>query len=66
MPDPQPDSPDDQSVEAPSSSSEPTPRHPPQELLSKTTTDEQEIGWGDAPSEYSDEWYLAERPPHHQ
>jgi hypothetical protein len=34
--------------------------------LPKTTSDERDIGWGDVPSEYTDEWYLAERPPHHE
>ena len=35
------------------------------EVLPSVTRDEQEIGWGDEPSGYSDEWYRSQRPPHH-
>jgi hypothetical protein len=57
---------DDAPGSAPSSSPARAPRYPAEDLLPKTTSDESELGWGDSPSEYSDDWYLAERPPHHE
>ncbi len=35
-------------------------------VLPDTTRDEQDVGWGDEPSERDDEWYRRERPPHHE
>ena len=35
------------------------------ELLPSQTTDDSDEGWGDRPSGRDDDWYLAERPPHH-
>jgi hypothetical protein len=33
-------------------------------VLPKSPRDD-EVGWGDEPSERDDEWYRRERPPHH-
>jgi hypothetical protein len=30
------------------------------------SSDERELGWGDRPAGYDDEWYLDQRPPHHE
>jgi hypothetical protein len=50
----------------PSSSPSAAPqRQPGEDLLPQRSTDEAELGWGDGPGEYGDDWYLAERPPHH-
>ncbi|MEO6701905.1 MAG: hypothetical protein ABI140_12935 [Jatrophihabitantaceae bacterium] len=35
------------------------------EVLPRRSSDEADIGWGDRPSAFDDDWYLAERPPHH-
>jgi hypothetical protein len=64
--DQRPEAPDDEPGATPSSSPTAGRRHHPDEVLPKTTSDERDIGWGDVPSEYTDEWYLAERPPHHE
>jgi hypothetical protein len=55
----------DSSVQGPSSSAAPSRRHPIGEVLPTVTSDERELGWGDEPSGYSDDWYRNERPPHH-
>jgi hypothetical protein len=34
-------------------------------VLPSVTRDEQDVGWGDEPSERDDDWYRRERPPHH-
>jgi hypothetical protein len=52
-------------VELPSSSRDDDSRHSREEILPSTTSDERELGWGDEPSERSDDWFLSERPPHH-
>jgi hypothetical protein len=66
VPDQRPEAPDGEPAATPSSSPTAGRRHHPAEVLPKTSSDEQDIGWGDVPSEYTDEWYLAERPPHHE
>jgi hypothetical protein len=53
------------SEQAPSSSAARARRHHDEEVLPSVTSDEQELGWGDEPSGYSDDWYRNERPPHH-
>ncbi|HEX8081099.1 MAG TPA: hypothetical protein VF557_12885 [Jatrophihabitans sp.] len=40
-------------------------RQPGEDLAPQRSTDERDLGWGDGPAEYGDDWYLAERPPHH-
>jgi hypothetical protein len=40
-------------------------RQPGEDLLPRRSTDEQDLGWGDGAGNYGDDWYLAERPPHH-
>jgi hypothetical protein len=40
-------------------------RQLPDQVLPQRSSDEEDVGWGDRPSEYDDDWYLAERPPHH-
>jgi hypothetical protein len=30
------------------------------------TQDESDVGWGDEQPDRDDEWYLRERPPHHE
>ncbi|HEV2885630.1 MAG TPA: hypothetical protein VGX49_01855 [Jatrophihabitans sp.] len=43
-----------------------TPRRQPgEDLLPQRSSDEGERGWGDEPGDYGDDWFLAERPPHH-
>jgi hypothetical protein len=49
----------------PSSSPGPTHRYPADEVLPSHTVDEQSLGWGDGSSEYGDDWFLEQRPPHH-
>jgi hypothetical protein len=61
---------DDESVVPPSSSAAPAERHPrsaaeQQPVLPNRSSDEADVGWGDKSSRYDDDWYLAERPPHH-
>jgi hypothetical protein len=34
-------------------------------VLPDISRDEQDVGWGDEPSERDDDWYRRERPPHH-
>jgi len=34
-------------------------------VLPQRSSDETDIGWGDRPGGYDDDWYLNERPPHH-
>jgi hypothetical protein len=36
-----------------------------EDLVPQRSSDEAELGWGDDPGQYGDDWYLAERPPHH-
>jgi hypothetical protein len=53
-------------VEAPSlPPGAPSRQPPPEEVLPRRSSDERDVGWGDANPEYDDEWYLNERPPHH-
>jgi hypothetical protein len=66
VPDQRPEAPDTEPPASSSSSPTAAQRHQPEEVLPNTTTDEGDIGWGDAPPEYSDDWYLTERPPHHE
>jgi len=41
-------------------------RHSSEEpVLPEVTRDERDEGWNEARGDYSDEWYLNERPPHH-
>lgn len=40
-------------------------RYTSEEVLPSVSSDERDIGWGDQPSEYGDDWYTSERPPHH-
>lgn len=48
----------------PSSSSDPTDDEP---VLPRVTRDEAAGGWGERPDDdRSDDWYLRERPPHHE
>jgi hypothetical protein len=49
----------------PSLSAQTTHRYPNEEVLPSISSDEQDIGWGDDRSAYSDDWYQSERPPHH-
>jgi hypothetical protein len=35
-------------------------------VLPDVSRDELDVGWGDEPGERDDEWYLRERPPHHE
>lgn len=35
-------------------------------VLPDITEDERDVGWGDEQPERDDEWYLRERPPHHE
>jgi hypothetical protein len=35
-------------------------------VLPRASSDEQDVGWGDELSGYTDEWYYRERPPHHE
>lgn len=40
----------------------------PEPVLPERTSDEVETGWGEPPTDGgrgSDDWYRAERPPHH-
>ncbi len=55
----------DEPVELPSSSAPVPDRHPDPEVLPRKSSDEADLGWGDGPSGYGDDWYEAERPPHH-
>ena len=56
----------DTAVKAPSLSSGPVRRHSSEEpVLPEVTRDERDEGWNEARGDYSDEWYLNERPPHH-
>jgi hypothetical protein len=34
--------------------------------LPEVTRDERRVGWGEDDAQRSDEWYLRERPPHHE
>ncbi|MDQ2848058.1 MAG: hypothetical protein M3Y77_17280 [Actinomycetota bacterium] len=56
---------DDDRVEPPSSSANAESRHSQDEVLPRRSSDERDVGWGDSSPEYDDDWYLAERPPHH-
>jgi len=53
------------SVEGSSSSETGASRQSGERVLPQRSSDEQDVGWGDAPAGYDDDWYLAERPPHH-
>ncbi|MBV9593902.1 MAG: hypothetical protein JO147_08945 [Actinobacteria bacterium] len=35
-------------------------------VLPSVTRDEQNVGWGERDDERDDDWYLRERPPHHE
>jgi hypothetical protein len=52
-------------LQVPSLPSEGGHRQPGKDPLPQRSTDEQDLGWGDGPGDYGDDWYLAERPPHH-
>jgi hypothetical protein len=56
---------DSETLQVPSLPSEGGQRQPGGDLLPQRSTDEQDLGWGDGPDDYGDDWYLAERPPHH-
>jgi hypothetical protein len=57
---------DSETLESPSLPSATPPRQPGGDLLPQQSTDEQDLGWGDGPGDYGDDWYLTERPPHHE
>jgi hypothetical protein len=54
---------DDEQV--PSSPAAEVRRQPVEPVLPRRSADEQNVGWGDDPAEYDDEWYRNQRPPHH-
>jgi len=56
---------DSETLEPPSSPSGDPRRQPGEALLPQRSGDEVDLGWGDDPGQYGDDWYLAERPPHH-
>ncbi|HST46720.1 hypothetical protein [Jatrophihabitans sp.] len=56
---------DSETLEPPSSPSAGPRRQAGEDLLPQRSSDEAELGWGDRPDQYGDDWYLAERPPHH-
>jgi len=56
---------DSETLERPSSPSAGPRRQPGEELLPRRSSDEADVGWGDESGQHGDEWYLAERPPHH-
>jgi hypothetical protein len=53
------------SADTSSSSENSRSRQSPEEVLPGRSADDTDVGWGDRSSEYDDDWYLAERPPHH-
>jgi len=58
---------DSETLEGPSLPPAAAARQPGEgELLPQRSSDEQDLGWGDDPGDYGDDWYLAERPPHHE
>jgi hypothetical protein len=34
-------------------------------VLPRRSSDERDLGWGDQPAEYDDDWYREQHPPHH-
>jgi hypothetical protein len=56
---------DPQVEQSPSSSKSEPHRYLPRDVLPSVSSDERDIGWGDEPSDYSDDWYRSQRPPHH-
>jgi hypothetical protein len=51
--------------QTPSSPAAEVRRQSAEPVLPRRSTDEHDVGWGDEPAGYDDEWYRDQRPPHH-
>jgi hypothetical protein len=56
----------DENVHEPSSPAPAAHRQSSDPVLPRRSSDERELGWGDEAPDYDDDWYLEQRPPHHE